>query len=77
MSEINQFAINNRSSYSNQFIIVIEIIQTICNGKTNKMDKKIVEIQRNQSNGNNNINFKRLKFVNFPSIIDQVILINL
>ena len=55
----------------------MKIIQTVCNGKIDKTDKKIVEVQRNQGDGNSNTNFKYLKFVNFLSMIDQIILINL
>lgn len=42
-----------------------------------KLIKKFVEAQKNQSNGNNNIDFKPLRFVSFLLIINQVILINL
>ena len=55
----------------------MKIIQTICNSKTNKIDERIVEAQRNQGNGDGNINYKCLKFVSFLSTIDQIILINL
>ena len=77
MSEICQFAINNRLGHSDQLVIVMEIIQTVCNGKINETNEKIVKAQRNQGDGNSNINNKHLKFVSFPSMIDQIILINL
>ena len=53
------------------------MIQILCNDKTDEIHKKIVEVQRNLGDNNSNSNFKYLKFVSFPSIIDQDILINL
>ena len=70
MSEIYQFAINNRSSHSDQLTIAMKIIQTVCNDKINETDEKILEAQRNQGNSNSNINNKRLKFVSFLLTID-------
>ena len=46
MSEICQFAINNRLDYSNQLTIAIKIIQKVYNGKTNEIDEKIVEVPK-------------------------------
>ena len=77
MSEICQFAIYNRLNHSDQLTITMKIIQTVCNGKTDETDKKIVEARKNQGDGNSNTNNKCLKFVNFLSTIDQIILINL
>ena len=77
MSEICQFPINNRLDYPNQLTTAIEIIQTVCNSKTDETNEKIVKVQKNQGNGNNNTNNKHLKFVSFPSTTDQIILINL
>ena len=77
MSKICQFTIKNRLGHFDQLVIAIEIIQTVCNGKTNETDEKIVKAQRNQSNGNSNTNNKHLKFVNFLLTIDRIILINL
>ena len=42
-SKICQFAINNRSNHFDQLIIIIEIIQTVCNSKTDETDEKIAE----------------------------------
>ena len=70
ISEICQFVINNRLGHSDQLIMMIEIKQIVCNGKTNEINKKIVEAQRNQGNSNTNPNNKYLKFVHFLSIID-------
>ncbi len=42
-----------------------------------EIDDKMIETQRDQSDGDSNTNSKYLKFVNFLSIIDEVILINL
>lgn len=54
------------------------MIRKVCNRKRiDKANKKIVEIQSNQSNGNNNTAYTHLKFVNFLSIKNQVILSNL
>ena len=77
MSEICQFAINNRLGHSDQLTIAMGIIQIVFDGKTDETDEKIVEAQRNQGNGNSNTNNKCLKFVRFLLIIDQIILINL
>ena len=55
----------------------MEIIQTVCDGKTDETDEKIVKAWRNQGDGNSNTNNKHLKFVSFLSTIDQIILINL
>ena len=55
----------------------MRMIQKDCNCKIDKTDKKVMEIQKNLGNGNSNTDFRRLIFVNFPSTIDQVILINL
>lgn len=65
MSEICQFVINNRFSHFNQLIIAKEMIQTLCNEKMDEINERNFEAQRNQSDGNSNINFKRLKFVIF------------
>ena len=75
--EICLFAINNKSSHSDQFTIMMEIIQIVCDSKIDKTDEKIVEAQRNQGDGDSNTNIKYLKFVSFLSTIDQIILINL
>ena len=48
----------------------MEIIQTVCNGKTDEIDKKIVEAWKNQGNSNTITNNKYLKFVSFLSTID-------
>ena len=77
MFEICQFAINNRLDHSDQLTIAMKIIQIICNSKMDETDEKIVEAQKNQGNNNSNINNKCLKFVSFPSTINQIILINL
>ena len=77
ISKIYQFAINNRLGHSNQLEIAMKIIQTVCNGKTNKIDEKIIKAQKNQGDSNNNTNNKRQKFVSFPSTINLIILINL
>ena len=42
-----------------------------------KLLKQIVEIQSNLNDGNSNTTYICLKFVNFPSTIDLVILSNL
>ncbi len=53
------------------------MIQTLRNGKTDETDEKIVEAQTNQGDGDSNTNSQRLKFVSLPSMIEQIILINL
>ena len=77
MSEICQLSIDDRSSHSDQLTIMIEIIKTLCNRKTGE---KVLYTQKNQGdqgNDDSNTNSKSLKFVSFPSTIDQIILINL
>ncbi len=53
------------------------MIQMLCIGKIDDTDEKIVETRRNQGDGDSNIDSKCLKFVNLPSTIEQIILINL
>ncbi len=68
---------NDRVGHSDQLIIVIEMIQMLCDGKTDETDKKIVEAQTNQGDGNSNTDSQHLKFVSLLSTIEQIILINL
>ncbi len=77
MSEICQFAINNRLSHFDQLTIAIEMIQMLCDSKTDETNKKIVEVRRNQGDSDSNNDSKRLKFVSLLSTIKQIILINL
>ncbi len=77
MSEIRQFAMNDRLGHSDQLTIVIEMIQTLRNGKMDETDEKIVEARTNQGDGDSNTDSQRLKFVSLPSTIELIILINL
>ena len=43
MSEICQFAINDRLGYFDQLTIAMEIVQIVCNNKTDKTDEKIAK----------------------------------
>ena len=47
MSKICQFAINNRLDYFDQLTLAMEIIQTICDGKIDETNEKIVKARRN------------------------------
>ncbi len=42
MSEICQFAINNRADHSDQLITVMEVILRLRDGKIDKTDEKVV-----------------------------------
>ncbi len=61
---------NNRLEHSDQLTIVIEMIKTLCDGKTDETDEKIVEARRNQGDGDSNTDSHRLKFVSLPSTIE-------
>ncbi len=48
----------------------MEIIQKVCNGKTDDTNEKVVKAYKNQSNSDSNTNTKNLIFVCFLSKID-------
>ncbi len=52
--QIRQFAMNDRLGHFDQLIIVIEMIQMLCNGKTDETDEKIVKAKINQGDGDSN-----------------------
>ncbi len=45
-SEICQFAINNRSSLSDQLTTTMEMIEKLCNDEIDKIDEKDVATQK-------------------------------
>ncbi len=46
MSEICQFAINDKADHFNQLITMMEMIQKLCNGEIDETNKKVVDTQR-------------------------------